>query len=145
MCSIEATRTQEYQALRVFGKDSRRVLLKSLDRSGPNAGPIRSCDADEIRGDSPLRDDIGGLHALDIGSLHVRPCFCERTVQVDATRSVFDHRGIEARLARVECGPCYAEVGCKAGDVTGSDPARLEIGSKPGGRFAIGLDKRRIA
>ncbi len=72
---IGAPRSQEYQALPVFGKDSRLVLLKSLDRSGRNAGPIRSCDADEIRGDSPLRDDIGGLRALDAGSLHLRPCF----------------------------------------------------------------------
>jgi hypothetical protein len=53
--------------------DSRLVLLNSLVRSGCNASPIRSCDADESRGDSPLRDDIGGLHALDTGGLHVHP------------------------------------------------------------------------
>lgn len=37
--SIGATRSQEYQALRVFGKESRLVLLKSLGR---DATPVRS-------------------------------------------------------------------------------------------------------
>ena len=92
-----------------------------------------------------LNRDIARLDALDAGLGHVGPGLGERALGVDAAAGVFDHVGFKARLARIERGPCDAEIGGQSRQEQPLHLARLQIGGEPGRGLAVGLGEGRIA
>src|SRR5689334_11824597 len=89
--------------------------------------------------------DLARLHAPDPGFLHIVPCRGKRAVQVDPARCIFDHRRLEAELARIERRPGYAIIGGQPAHKYAADLAPLQVAGEPGLSLAIGFKKRRIA
>jgi hypothetical protein len=53
--------------------------------------------------------------------------------------------GVESGLARIERCPCDTEIGRQSGHEQSLDLARLQVGGKSGGGFAVGLGESGIA
>jgi len=69
----------------------------------------------------------------------------KRALRVDRTTRIVNYRRGESQFARVERGPCDAEVRRKPTDVDAVDAALPQVAAKPGRGFSIRLDEGGVA
>jgi hypothetical protein len=93
----------------------------------------------------PRLRDIAGLHGLNPRPLHPFPGGRKRALRVDSATCIVDHYRGESQVARVERGPCDAEIRRKPTDVDAVDAALPQIAAKPGRGFSIRLDEGGVA
>ena len=124
------------------------VIRKGFNKNVDSYSAFTEADGKTTTGLAESRSlsrDFARLDALDAGLGHVGPGLGERALGVDAAAGVFDDVGFKARLARIERGPCDAEIGGEARHEQPLDLARLQVGGEPGRGLAVGLGEGRVA